>query len=181
MAGMLLTATVNIRDLAGVLDGPGKMISKAARMAGSDALKGMRAEASRLIRERKAIKLSAVHDALDMLFPRAGGEMIWILRAEPRPMRVYAFAARQTRAGVSVEINKGKRVLIRHAFIATMKSGHTGVFYRTGEFGRNRNPKLEKIDEAYTSRVSDVLGDVAPAVAQRGEDVFRKSFARLFR
>jgi len=171
---MRLTATVDIRDLTGVLDGPGKMALRAARLAGSSALRAMRAEASRLIRERKAIKLSAVRDALDTIFPPAGGELVWTLRAQPKPMRVYDFAARQTKAGVSAEINRGKRVLIRSAFIATMKSGHTGVFYR---LGKARLP----IDEAYTSRVSDVLGDVAPAVAKRGDEVFRSSFARLFR
>jgi hypothetical protein len=44
-----------------------------------------------------------------------------------------AFNPRQTRQGVSVRI-KGRRVLIRHAFIATMPSGHRGVFAR-GKYG----------------------------------------------
>lgn len=44
-----------------------------------------------------------------------------------------AFRPRQTSQGVSVSI-KGRRALIRHAFIATMPSGHTGVFAR-GKYG----------------------------------------------
>lgn len=169
---MLLTATVDIRDLGGLLGGPSKPALRAARLAGSSALRAMRAEASRLIRERKAMKLSAVRDALDVLFPSASGELVWALRAKAKPMPVIAFNARQTRRGVSVEINVGKRSLIRGAFIATMKSGHTGVFYRQG---KARLP----IEEAYTSRISDVLNDVAPEVAKRGVEVFQSTFSRL--
>lgn len=36
--------------------------------------------------------------------------------------------------GVSVQVKSGKRFLIPHAFIATMKSGHQGVFAR-GSYG----------------------------------------------
>jgi len=46
---------------------------------------------------------------------------------------LYAFDARQTRQGVTVKV-KGKRVLISHAFLATMPSGHVGVFAR-GAYG----------------------------------------------
>lgn len=52
------------------------------------------------------------------------------------------FKARQTKAGV-VYSNKGRRSLIKGAFIATMPSGHKGVFMRTGKTTRAQH-KLRK-------------------------------------
>lgn len=44
---------------------------------------------------------------------------------------LMSLKARQTRRGVTYrDIATRKRVLVRHAFIATMPSGHTGVFRR---------------------------------------------------
>ena len=48
------------------------------------------------------------------------------------PLR--AFPHRQTRKGVSVAIMRGKRKVVQKAFVATMRSGHTGVFAR-GTYG----------------------------------------------
>ena len=153
----------------------GKQSDRAARMAGSSALRAMRAEASRQIRERKAIKVAMLTRALKMEFPSdSGTRYVWTLSASSAPMPVAAYSHRQTRLGVSVEINVGRRVLIKHAFVARMRSGHVGVFYR---LGKARLP----IDEAYTTRISDVFKDVAPVVATRGEQIFRESFQRIMR
>lgn len=46
-----------------------------------------------------------------------------------RPLPIIAFKPRQTKKGVTVRIGS-KRKRINKAFIATMKSGHTGVFAR---------------------------------------------------
>ncbi len=43
---------------------------------------------------------------------------------------LYAFGARETKRGVRYAITKGKTKKVPHAFIATMKSTHTGVFLR---------------------------------------------------
>ena len=59
------------------------------------------------------------------------------------PLPMYALNAKQQKAGVRVKI-KGRTIVVPHAFIATMRSGHTGVFARgsykgavdpTGTFG----------------------------------------------
>jgi hypothetical protein len=39
----------------------------------------------------------------------------------------------QTRKGVSVEVNRGKRTLVQGAFLAMMRSGHVGIFRRRGK------------------------------------------------
>lgn len=49
--------------------------------------------------------------------------------ARGQPLPIMAFGARQVKSGVSANI-MGTRKVIRGAFIATMKSGHKGVFAR---------------------------------------------------
>lgn len=51
------------------------------------------------------------------------------IRISGKPLPLIAFSARKTRKGVSVKV-MGNRRIIRSAFIATMGSGHTGVFAR---------------------------------------------------
>ena len=52
-----------------------------------------------------------------------------------RPLPAIAFGARQTKAGVSIAVFRGQRKVIKSAFIATMGSGHRGVFAR-GNYGK---------------------------------------------
>lgn len=53
------------------------------------------------------------------------------LIVDGKPFPVMAFSAKQNKSGVSFRL-KGRRVMIPHAFIATMSSGHKGVFARGG-------------------------------------------------
>ena len=59
------------------------------------------------------------------------------LKAEGSPLPLILFKARQTKKGVTYEIKRGRRVLFPHAFIATMSSGHRGVFAR-GKYASNQ-------------------------------------------
>ena len=75
-----------------------------------------------------------------------------------RSVPVMRFKPRQTRAGVSVRIKKSQgRKLIKSAFIAEMKTGHEGVFYR---LGKKRLP----IEEAKTTAVEEMAMDVVPKI-----------------
>jgi len=81
--------------------------------------------------------------------------------ASGRSIPLIKYSARQTREGVTVNVQHGRR-LIRHAFIQVMKSGHRGVFIRRevrggtqhvkgitrGHSGRNTRHGLP-IDELY--------------------------------
>lgn len=53
------------------------------------------------------------------------------LIVDGKPFPVMAFGAKQNKSGVSFRL-KGRRLTIPHAFIATMSSGHKGVFARGG-------------------------------------------------
>lgn len=99
---------------------------------------------------------------------------------------VSIFKPKQTPTGVTVKIKKeGGYKLIKGAFIATMKSGHTGVFWRewhgksaskSGKrwakgIPRRVNPKTIpkdwrlKMHEIFTSSLPDVIGDTMPMAA----------------
>lgn len=61
----------------------------------------------------------------------SAGNVRAVVKASGRPIPLIKYAARQTRKGVTVSVKNGRR-LIPGAFIATMQSGHTGVFIRAG-------------------------------------------------
>lgn len=96
--------------------------------------------------------------------------------------------------GISVEIKKGQRKLIPHAFIAKMKSGHVGVFVRarpsTKGFGlafrHGRGSRIRKwpqadapIVELTTLAVPRMFTQraVRTAVARIAIESFRRNFA----
>ena len=66
--------------------------------------------------------------------------------ASGRPLPLVAFPTRQTRKGINVQIFAGQSKVLPGAFMATMKSGHIGVFargkYAGGKFASRR--KREK-------------------------------------
>lgn len=76
------------------------------------------------------LKVSAIKKSLD-LTRAVPNRLTAILRATGRPIPLIAYGARQTGKGVSVNVLHGRKV-IAGAFIATMPSGHQGVFVRVG-------------------------------------------------
>jgi hypothetical protein len=153
-----------------------RAIARALGKAGSTALRDMRSEASKRIRQRKRLKSGIVAKALRMRRPRKatidGAE--WAVDVSGKPVPLSAYPHRQTRKGVSVEVNRGKRTLIQSAFVATMRSGHEGVFVRRGA-------KRLPIKELLGSRPVDALlheGE-AEAVSARGARSFSATFERV--
>lgn len=149
---------------------------RALKKAGSTALRDMRSEASKRVRTRKRIKPRYITRALTIRRPKGSAieRMKWSVDVSGEPVPLTAYPHRQTKKGVSVEVNRGKRTLIKGAFVATMKSGHKGVFRRRG---KARLP----IDELRGSRPVDALlhkGE-AEAVAARGGRSFSETFQRV--
>lgn len=153
-----------------------RALVRALRKAGATALRDMRSEASKRIRQRKRIKPSYIKRALTLRRPKGSdiAGMVWAVDLSGDPVPLVAYPHRQTKKGVSVEVNRGKRTLVKGSFVATMKSGHKGVFRRRG------NARLP-IDELRGSRPVDALlhkGE-ADAVAARGGRSFSDTFARV--
>jgi hypothetical protein len=149
---------------------------RALRKAGATALRDMRGEASKRIRARKRISSKYITRAIKLR--RTNGAdvsaMSWAIELSGEPVPLVAYPHQVTAEGVRVEVNRGKRTLLRGAFAATMRSGHAGIF-------RRRGPERLPIDELRGSRPVDALlheGE-APAVAQRGAGSLSATFARL--
>lgn len=156
--------------------GLGKGLANAVRKAGGDALRKMRTTSTQTIRFRKRMKLKAINDALVLTFPKTKelDAMLWRMDVKGTRVPVSAFAPRQRASGVSIAINQGKRKVIKHAFIARMRSGHVGVWQRDG---RGRLP----IHELYTTRVADIFTDAGmiPAVTLQTLRAFDQTFDRV--
>lgn len=162
--------------LAAIKTGATGALRRALSKAGSTALRDMRSEASKRVRELKRIKPKYIRDAITLVKPRGldTAKMDWVLTVSGKPVPLVAYPNRQTTKGVTVEVNRGKRTLLKGAFLATMTSGHKGVFRRVGAA---RFP----IKELLGSRPLDALmhkGE-AEAVVDRGGESFSATFARL--
>jgi len=165
------------RGIAALETGPLKSaLKRALRKAGATALRDMRSEASKRIRQRKRIKVKYISRALTLARPKGGdiASLEWALNVSGDPVPLVAYPHRQTRQGVSVEVNRGKRTLVKGAFVATMANGHEGIFRRRG---KARLP----IEELRGSRPVDALlheGE-AQGVADRGGRSFAATFERV--
>lgn len=172
-----ISAKIDRSQIKALESGPLKRaLVRALKKAGSTALRDMRAEASKRIRARKRIKPRYIQRALTLR--RAKGSditsMKWAVDVSGEPVPLVAYPHRQTKKGVSVEVNRGKRTLVKGSFVASMKSGHEGVFRRRGEA---RLP----IRELLGSRPVDALlheGE-AQGVAERGGKSFGDTFVRV--
>jgi len=177
-------------QIAAMQTGPLKgALKRALAKAGASALRAMRSEASKRIRARKRIRASYIARALSLAKPRGGdiAGMEWALKVGGEPVPLIAYPHRtikgktgrgrigpRSEGGLVVEVNPGKRTVLRGAFVATMRSGHEGIFKRRG---LARLP----IHELLGSRPVDALlheGE-ADAVAARGAEVFAATFERV--
>jgi hypothetical protein len=97
----------------------------------------IRATASREIRNAGyGLKAATIKNQLTI--KRAiRGNLVAMVIASGRPIPLIEYNARQTAKGVSVLVKEGRKI-IAHAFIATMPSGHTGVFIRKGKDHRKK-------------------------------------------
>lgn len=63
--------------------------------------------------------------------PKANGNNLYGgIKINEDRLPIIAFRPKQTGSSITVAIHKGKTVMIRNAFVATMASGHKGVFAR---------------------------------------------------
>lgn len=167
-----------------------RALFRALSKSGGDAIRAARVASGRIVRFRKAFRVSRVNRGLVLAFPRQPrgdiSQLEWRVNVSGSMSPVGSFASvrgfgqrirgRKGRkevspGGVIAKINAGRSSRIPGAFLATMKSGHRGVFMRTGA----------KVKELFTSRVSDVFSDAGMPehVLERAQQVFGRSFDRL--
>lgn len=145
----------DLGEAAGLLRNLDKLQRKAAISALNRTGQQVRTAANRKIREQYSFKASVVSRSLKVARSQFARLEVSVL-SQGRRVQVIDASARQTRRGVTVRIGK-QRKLIRGAFIATMKSGHVGVFSR-------RTNKRLPIGEIYTIAIAEAFGST-PVVA----------------
>ena len=177
-----LTFTWNRKQL-GVFKG--RRVETAAvmalRKAGGDAIRAARAESKRGVRTRTRIRAGYLSDkALPLAFPSGrssslrDGTLAWRMDVSGKEVPLGEYPRRQTRRGVSVEVQRGKRVLLTSAFLAKAKTGRLGVFLRPTT---KRYPMGHRLGPSVADNMAD--GRVPDAALRRAIHVMDSAFTRL--
>ncbi|MCP4714524.1 MAG: hypothetical protein GY868_05350 [Deltaproteobacteria bacterium] len=98
--------------------------------ATNDTLRGIKTKASQVIRGKVTLKAAVVKAAF-RVERMTVKDLNAVISCAGSPLPLIHFSATKTKKGVSVKVLKsGKKKTIPHAFIATMDTGHKGVFWR---------------------------------------------------
>ena len=123
-------------------------LDQAVALALVDTAKAGIVEAAGLIARRTGLK-SATVKARIYYDPVRVGQYQVTVRSSRKPIPLIEFpSVRQAAAGVRTGA-WGRSQIIGSAFIATMPSGHRGVYRRTGRYGRRGKPYLERIKQLW--------------------------------
>ncbi|QKC89987.1 hypothetical protein EB230_17410 [Mesorhizobium sp. NZP2234] len=111
--------------------------------------KQVRTFAARTVAKAGGLKRGDVDPSIRIFPYSQPSTLTATVRGSGRPIALVKFAARQTKPGVTANA-WGVRKLYKNTFIATMKSGHRGVFVRET---KKRNP----IKELWGAGVTQVM------------------------
>lgn len=139
-----IKTTLHVGDALAALDGfSDRLKSKALPRALNKVADQAKVQASREIRDAGyQLKVSVIKTAITLKRANRNTLQAEVIASAPM-MPLYAYAARRTKKGITVAVRSGQRKLIQnpHAFIATLRSGHTGIFERV-VVGGKRAPRL---------------------------------------
>jgi len=104
--------------------------ASAIRMATNDSMAGVRTESVKLIGGKVTAKAAVIRKHFSIK-KMSVNDLSANITCAGTPVPLISYSARSVKKGVSVKVLKsGKRDIVRHAFIAKMRSGHEGVFWR---------------------------------------------------
>lgn len=110
-------------------------------------LSGVKTDSSAAIRVEVTAKKAAVDETFKISKASAANPRAYIA-STGKPLALIDYSSRQTNNGVSVQVRKDRtRKVVKHSFIASMKSGHKGVFWRRWH-EKSTTMKLNKTDKA---------------------------------
>lgn len=136
MSTSRISLTKQIAEVRRTFNGlPAQIMQPAIASALNKVAAQGRTQAVRQMKATYALPASALRSAI-FVNRATRNTLTATLKAAGSPLPLILFKARQTRKGVTYEIKRGHRVLFPHAFIATMSSGHRGVFAR-GKYASN--------------------------------------------
>ena len=124
--GITVNAEAYVNSLSNIAK---PQLDRIVALALVDTAKSAQSKAASLIAKRTGLRVGTVKPRIfyDHVAP---GDYEIAVRSSRKPIPLIEFPTRQVATGVSTRA-WGKQQTIQHAFIATMKSGHTGVFRRT--------------------------------------------------
>jgi hypothetical protein len=153
--------------LAGVADGAERVLTRAVNKVGTAA----RTRIARQVAQQVNVKISELRER-NITLQKANYRLLEArIHISGRRIPLMKFAARQTRKGVSYAIRRGGRLMMLGAFLATMTSGHRGVFarrYAEGRIERLRG-RLEKLQGRRKTRMS--LREAAEGTTRRARTI----------
>jgi hypothetical protein len=158
---------------------PQRAVLQAAKRAGRDAIRALRAEAKRAVRERVRIRAGYLaNTALPLKYAtqRRLEDLEWRMDVSGAAVPLGEYPRRQTRKGVSVEVKRGSRVRLESAFLAARKAGRQGVFLRPTA---QRYPMGHRLGLSVADSMRD--GIVPTRALERGRLVFESAFTRLLK
>lgn len=135
----------------------------------------VKTQATRSVRSEVKLKAKDIHDRLVLIRAHssksASLQMQAIMKISGKPVPLISYGARQTKKGLAVHVKKS-RVILKHAFMARMRSGHGGIFVR-------KTKKRLPIQELYSTRVSDVFKNTGfiPKLTHFAQGKFSHNFA----
>lgn len=161
-----------------------KGIPKIMAMAATRALKraavSARAELSRGLNKETGVRVKVIKPRLTMKLP-SPDDLEAIVRVSGRRIPAIEYRAKQTPTGVIFGTGSS-RALLKGAFIATMKSGHRGVYSRQrpsrSRKGKPRSSPGLPIFERFGVPLSIVAlrTDILKSALAVGEASFQKNF-----
>lgn len=166
---MAFLPRVTIRhDRTGQLPGA---VQRAVVRALNRAIATVRTDTTRRLAQEMGITRGTVRERL-RITKATGQRLEAILTVTGKRIPILDFAARQTREGVTYRKGGASRGLIPSGFIATMKSGHRGVFKRRS---RSRLPIVERFGASlpYVAIRQKIL----QASRDVGDAAFKKNLA----
>ncbi len=154
----------------------------ALRSAINKVLRMCRTEANRALREHYRLSKADIDKVMTMKLS-SGKNFTGELIVGGQQFKLYAFPSRQLRAGVKVTITKGMPKTLTHTFIATMQSGHTGIFERKGDkvamkSGRYRGQKRQQIKELTGPAIADLFA--GKKIVDRLEAIVKEKLPETF-
>lgn len=181
---MRLSVRADIRKAIRGLRLTPREVGVAARRALNVAGRRSKVELSRVIAKESGLKVGQVKRDIRLRVPKGSNvsTLSTALRTTRRPMPLSAFrATRQVKAGARSRA-WGELKTYKRAFIATMSSGHVGVFTRAKVDGDKKVGRLP-IKELYGPEIPETMAKrkVGKMVLDVGRQAFDKEFRRLIK
>lgn len=165
------------RMLGGVRGG----LPRVAARAVNKVARGARTRVVRAVAGRVAVKQGELRRRNVTLKTANYKHLSAHLRISGARIPVIRFGARQTRRGVSYRIEKrGSRRKVRRAFIATMRSGHRGVFTRD-PLWEHRYPRGRSSGRKHGLPITELRGPSVPEVVRDAAELGRRVLDRELR